>query len=460
MSILRKIGALCTSAVLLSGIPQWDFMLSQPIDAHAEVTEVRTYVEEGGSRAETDKKNVYYNTWTITYYYTLTYTQYWDDELGEAVYDYQSADIVDIVIYEESYGAMQAPDTYDENEYSLEKPDSMADILIPEKIEDVPVTSISDIMYEVHSGGWACLTNFNVYIPETILNAGLVSYEIDETYYLGMHSPSPELTFFYKGTCQKLLENGYSGGSFTCSDGIITPDRVDYDGTCEEWKSICPEELSEVIAYCSDGIVNPPLPTHEDYTFIREPASAVFTGKAAENCTSFMIPNSIYGFPVLSVPESVAKDCYELSTVVIGDNAEAIEDYAFLNCKSLTKIVIPPNVTEIGEYAVGYWLNSDGTYSPMSKTVIYCVEGSAAHKYAVDNGLTFELVEESGIYFEMGDVNTDGTVTSADLVTLQKYLVADSEMTVEGALRADICDNGAIDSSDAAALRVKLNVSE
>lgn len=399
---------------------------------------------------------MYYNTWEITYSYTITYMQHWDDEIGETVYDYKNVDIVDINIYEESCGAMQAPDSYDENEWSLEYPEKLVDITVPESIEGVPVTSISDITYEVNSGGWSILTNFNIHIPESICDAGLLNYVTFKYVYLGGTDRSPELTLIYEGTCGQLFANGYSGGTFICTDGTISSDRVDYDGTCEEWNSICPDELKEIIAYCSDGIANPPLPIHKDYTFYREPGNAVYSGKLSESCTSFIIPNSMNGFPVTGVADSVAANCSELNTVVIGDNVETIGDYAFLNCQRLTKIVIPPSVVEIGKYAIGYWHNSDGTYSPMSKTVIYCVNGSAAHEYAKANGLTFELADEEEICFDMGDVNTDGTVSAADLVVLQKYIIFGSEMTADGALRADVCDDGIINIFDVCKIRDKL----
>ncbi len=214
--------------------------------------------------------------------------------------------------------------------------------------------------------------------------------------------------------------------------------------------------VSNEIACCSDGVVNAPLPEHESYLFYREPESAVYIGGAAESCIALIVPPTIYGYPVTAVEESVLAGFSQLSTVILGENVETIGDEAFLNCQSLTKIVIPPSVTEIGAYAVGFWKNSDGSYSKMSKTVIYCTEGSAAHAYALDAGLAYVVMTEEELVSSLGDVNLDGTVSIADAVVLQKGLVAASILTVEGASRADLCDDGVLNGFDLVALKKKL----
>ena len=67
-----------------------------------------------------------------------------------------------------------------------------------------------------------------------------------------------------------------------------------------------------------------------------------------------------------------------LKFVVIPDGCEKIGEECFLLCKSLVDIYVPASVTEIGNAAFK-------TFCP--KTVVHTPEGSAAHQYAIQNGL-------------------------------------------------------------------------
>ncbi len=70
-----------------------------------------------------------------------------------------------------------------------------------------------------------------------------------------------------------------------------------------------------------------------------------------------------------------------IKELTIPDTVKTIGRFAFDDCFSLEKIFIPESVTSIGDRIL------DGS----DKAVIICVEDSAAHKYAVENGIPYSL---------------------------------------------------------------------
>ena len=53
----------------------------------------------------------------------------------------------------------------------------------------------------------------------------------------------------------------------------------------------------------------------------------------------------------------------------------------------------------------------------------------------------------------IGDVNDDGTVNSADLVTLNRWILGDKNASIPNWEAGDICKDGIIDSFDLIAMR-------
>ena len=74
-------------------------------------------------------------------------------------------------------------------------------------------------------------------------------------------------------------------------------------------------------------------------------------------------------------------------SVRMEEGVESIGDRAFYGCKNLTKMVVPASVTTIGTEAIGYTLSGKQNYQ------ITGYPGTAAERYANDNGLTFKALE-------------------------------------------------------------------
>lgn len=75
-------------------------------------------------------------------------------------------------------------------------------------------------------------------------------------------------------------------------------------------------------------------------------------------------------------------NCTSLRNISIPSGTETIGDDAFADCSRLTSITIPSSVTSIGDNAFGGCDN----------LTIKCSEGSAAHSYAVENSIDYELI--------------------------------------------------------------------
>ena len=92
---------------------------------------------------------------------------------------------------------------------------------------------------------------------------------------------------------------------------------------------------------------------------------------------------------ITSCDESISGD-FVIPYVIEGYPVEAIGAKAFLGCKNLTSITIPDSVTTIGNYALGYYFDDFiWGYALVKDFVIYSAVGSAAEKYANENGITF-----------------------------------------------------------------------
>jgi hypothetical protein len=115
--------------------------------------------------------------------------------------------------------------------------------------------------------------------------------------------------------------------------------------------------------------------------------------------TSVVIPDS-----VISIINSAFTYCSNLTSVTIGNGVTSIGSGAFSHCTSLTSITIPNSVTAIRAGAFFGCTNLTSATIPESVTefgddvfgecpnlTITSSENSAAHKYAVENNISFKL---------------------------------------------------------------------
>ncbi len=106
------------------------------------------------------------------------------------------------------------------------------------------------------------------------------------------------------------------------------------------------------------------------------------------------------GANIESIGERAFSYSHILEKVTIPDSVKRIGSAAFMQCEMLKRVFIPSSVEEIGDRAFGYYYNPeyewDDPDSPYYLRVegftIICERGSAAEKYAADNGSGIEYV--------------------------------------------------------------------
>lgn len=87
---------------------------------------------------------------------------------------------------------------------------------------------------------------------------------------------------------------------------------------------------------------------------------------------------------VTKIGNGAFRFCGGLESVDIPKGVEKIEDYAFFGCSDLEKATIPRSVVSIGSL----------TFFGCPDLIIYCNPNSYAHRWAVENGIDFELIDD------------------------------------------------------------------
>lgn len=86
---------------------------------------------------------------------------------------------------------------------------------------------------------------------------------------------------------------------------------------------------------------------------------------------------------------SMFKGCSSLQKIEIPSYVIEIKDEDFMCCSKLKTVTIPKTVKKIGEYSFGYIGGYDENYPKLDDFTIKGYTGTAAEKYATDNGFKF-----------------------------------------------------------------------
>ncbi len=180
---------------------------------------------------------------------------------------------------------------------------------------------------------------------------------------------------------------------------------------------------------------------------------------------------------ITSIPDHAFHGCHNVKTLLFGDGVTTIKKTAALNMYSIETIMIPPTVTEIGEYALGYTYYHPN-YTRIDAT-LYVYNNSTGLEYAKNNGFKYDIIGEATSphltlsttastttvtttttpivtipYYILGDVNQDDTVNSSDAsLVLEEYSkIQTGNSSSFPAIKKDAADvnkDSKIDSADA-----------
>lgn len=156
------------------------------------------------------------------------------------------------------------------------------------------------------------------------------------------------------------------------------------------------------------------------------------------------------------IGNSAFLSCYKLNSVSLPEGLKTVDDYAFSGCRKLLSITIPASVTYIGKEAFGYSApDSNGVSTKIEGFTISGYKGSAAEKYAIENGFEFIALKPE-LSFELGDVDRDGIISVIDATAIQRFVARLTQFDDEQMLLGDFAGDGTVDVMDATAIQKKL----
>ncbi len=236
------------------------------------------------------------------------------------------------------------------------------------------------------------------------------------------------------GSCG-ALKTVYRKGALSVGDGMFT--------NCAALESITATEgITYIGDYAFQGCTKlQTVPLSENVTSIGKSAF-----RDCNTLTEFTMPES-----VKSIGDMAFYSCDNLSKIILPNSLTTIGEKAFYDCSKLLSLTIPENVTEIGEKAIGYYLYNKEDVLDMSFQ-ISGYNSTAAEKYASDNKIKFDsLGSVPQTADSSGDVNDDGSLTTADIVAMLRYLILGEDSV--NMSNADLNSDSAVNAEDYLLLR-------
>jgi len=260
-------------------------------------------------------------------------------------------------------------------------------------------------------------------------------------------------------TIQEFTFNPYPDMLYVPMESVDAYNRALYWRSFGNISGIVPGYNTFVV----DGIYYSSITGNTAMVIANENVEGYYTGNV-------VIPSTVtyqgMTFDVVAIDDNAFDGCYDLASVVIGENVTAIGEQAFQGCVGLTSVTIGSNVASIASKAFNYCnalttVTCLGTVPPVMASSD-CFSNVAYNRaklmvprdyiedyQAADYWYRFATIEGVGdVTPSMGDMNGDGRITISDVTTLIDTLLTTSDYYEYG----DLNGNGRLDIGDVTSL--------
>jgi hypothetical protein len=148
---------------------------------------------------------------------------------------------------------------------------------------------------------------------------------------------------------------------------------------------------------------------------------------------------------VKQVVSSAFAYCDNLTSVTFEDGVTYIRFLAFSGCNNLTTVILPDSIISI-DY---------NTFQNCKNVTLYGTPGGYIETYATENNILFKSIEDVSQSIK-GDVNNDGEFNVADVVLLQKWLLAVPDTHLANWKAADFCNDSKLNVFDLCLMKREL----
>lgn len=249
---------------------------------------------------------------------------------------------------------------------------------------------------------------------------------------------------------------------------VVLPDTVNmlFDRAfygCENLETInTPDSLKKIMAFCFENCYK-----LKSFDLNNVESLGINAFRNCKSLEEIYVPGTIEVVPSLAFG-----GCTNLKTLTFADGVKEIGNMAAFDTPSLEKVTISGSVEKIDSYAIGY---TQYNYQTGGYTLILSidnlkeynfVEGSAAEKYGIDNGIikvfegefsyenNFIPSTPSIIFNKLGDTDGNGAIDSSDAsIVLAEYSAVQTgkkeTFTAMQKSMADVNRDDTIDAADA-----------